>query len=133
MSWLRQLNRTEHRTEFQTTFRRNGSVTLRKEMKPFYWLIIPATSILTNRTNRYLNFRLQKKACIDFRLKNNIAINRKRIIINVTKTPIKVPLFESSKKMDVEVRGGFEEGSKFMTTEECRFPYKKEVYLITLT
>ena len=34
----------------KTKFRRNGSVTLRNEMNPFYWLIVPVTSILTNRT-----------------------------------------------------------------------------------
>ena len=36
----------------KATFRRNGSVTLRNEMKPFYcyWLIEPVTSILTNGT-----------------------------------------------------------------------------------
>ena len=31
-------------------FRRYGSVLFRNKMKPFYWLIVAVTSILTNRT-----------------------------------------------------------------------------------
>ena len=50
------MEQTNHVRIYETMFRRYGSVLFllfRNKMKPFYWLIVAVTSILTNRTTSF--------------------------------------------------------------------------------
>ena len=64
--YLHFLSKAEKTTysEIETMFRRDGSVTLCTEMKPFYWLIEPVTSTLTNRTAQQLHFGTERNRTV---------------------------------------------------------------------